>query len=306
LAPVLLNNFPDQAIVKRIILFGIWVILLSSFMLSCKRVQVVVAPKKIRHLSIGRVIRLVKDNSLKYETLSVKKVNLSINNNGKSSSVKGTFKIRRDSIIQVSAQKLAVPVGKLEVDADSFRVVNYLEQENIYGSIDYISELLGIDIDFNVVQSVLTDQIFSVRQDSRERNFRDFACGIENGLYKITSLRDRKLSRITKNQDRLDRYHNRMEAGHLVKQDIYVDPDRFVVRKIMLDDMDFNRKVSFEFSKFEKVDNQWFPTLINMNFKGDKNIELSIDLSKISFNDERNFGFAIAPKYKKKILQQNR
>jgi len=266
-------------------------------------VQVPVAPKKIRHLSVGKVSRLVKDNSLKYETLSVKKASILMNYNGKSTSVRGSFKIRRDSVIQVSAQKLAIPVGKLEVDADSFRVVYYLDQENIYGSIDYISGLIGMDIDYNVVQSVLTDQIFSIRQDSKEKNFRDFTCDIENGLYRITSMRDRKLSRITKNEDRLERYHNRLEDGHLVKQDIYVDPEMFVVRKITLDDIDFNRKVSFEFSKFEKVDNQWIPALIRMNFKGDRNIELTVELSKISLNEEQNFGFTVVPKYKRKTLK---
>jgi len=274
-------------------------------MLSCKTTKVVVAPKKIKHLSIGKVTRLAKDNSLKFETLAVKKVSITINNNGKSTSVRGSFKIRRDSIIQVTAQKLAIPVGKLEMDADSFRIVYFLNQENIYGSIDYISELLGIDVDFNVVQSILTDRIFSVRQDSRERNFRDFACGIEDGLYKITSIRDRKLSRITKNEDRLDRYRKRKEDGHLVKQDIYVDPDSFVVRKMVLNDMDFNRSVQFEYSKFEKVDNQWFPGAIEMKFKGEKHIDLSIELSKVSLNDERNFGFSVAQKYKKKYLESD-
>lgn len=262
-----------------------------------------VAPKKIRHLSVGRVTRLVKENSLKFETLSVKKASISINNDGKSNSVRGSFKIRRDSVIQVTAQKLAIPVGKLEVNADSFRVVYYPSQENIYGSIDYISGIIGMDIDFNVLQAILTDQIFSFRQDARERNFRDYACEIENGLYKITSMRDRKLSRITKNEDRRERYRSRMDEGHLIKQNIYVDPDKLVVTKMTLDDIDLKRKVILEFSKFEKVDNQWFPSLITMYFKGEKNIELTVDLSKISLNDERNFGFTVTPKYKKKILQ---
>jgi hypothetical protein len=263
----------------------------------------VVAPKKIRHLSVGRVTRQVKENALKFETLSVKKVSIELNNNGKKTSVRGSFKIRRDSIIQVSAQKLAIPVGKIELNTDSFRIVYFLDKENIYGSIDYISELIGVDIDFNIVQAILTDQIFSIRQDSRDYKFRDFVCEIENDLYKITTIRDRKLRKLTRNEDRYERYRNRREDGHLIKQDIYVDPDSFVVRKMVLDDMDYKRIVQFDFSKFVKVDNQWFPGMINMHFKSDTNIELSIELSKISLNDGENFGFTIAPKYKKKVLE---
>jgi len=289
--------------VKRLILLGFWAILAVSFITGCKQKQLVVAPKKIRHLSVGRVTRLVKENALKFETLSVQKASIELNNNGKTTSVRGSFKIRRDSIIQVTAQKLAIPVGKLELNTDSFRIVYYLDKVNIYGSIDYISDLIGLDVDFNIVQAILTDQIFSIRQDSRDSKFRDFACEIEDDLYKITSIRDRKLRKLTRNEDRLERYRNRKEEGHLIKQDIYVDPDSFVVRKMVLDDMDFNRVIQFEFAGFEKVDNQWFASKINMHFRSERNIDVSMDLSKISLNDEQNFEFTIAPKYKKKVLE---
>jgi hypothetical protein len=288
--------------VKRFILFSIWALLTAYFLVGCKQKQLVVAPKKIRHLSVGRVTRLVRENALKFETLSVKKASIELNNNGKTSSIRGSFKIRRDSIIQVTAQKLTLPVGKLELNTDSFRIVYYLDKENIYGSIDYISDLIGLDIDFTIVQAILTDQIFSIHQDSRDNKFRDFACEIENDLYKITTIRDRKLRKLTRNEDRLERYRNRKEDGHLIKQDIYVDPDSFVVRKMIVDDMDFNRVVELDFSNFEKVNNQWFPSMINMHFQSDKTIDLSLDLSRISLDDEKNFEFPIAPKYKKKVL----
>jgi hypothetical protein len=263
---------------------------------------VVVAPKKIRHLSVGRVTRFTREKGLKFETLSARKVSIELNNNGKTSSVRGSLKIRRDSIIQVTAQKLTIPVGKLELNPDSFRVVYYLDKENIYGSIDYISEMIGMDIDFNIIQSILTDQIFSIHQETRENTFRDFACEIEDNLYKITTIRDRKMRKLTRNEDRFERYRNRREET-LIKQDIYVDPDSFVVRKLVLEDLDTERKVQFDFSKFGKVNNQWFPGIIDMHFKGDKYLDLSIELSKITLNDEKNFEFSIAPKYRKRVLE---
>lgn len=272
-------------------------------MLSCKTKQVVVIPKKIRHLSVGRVTRLVREKALRFETIFARKVSIEINNNGKSSSVRGSFKIRRDSIIQVTAQKLTIPVGKIELNPDSFRVVYYLDKENIYGSFDYISDLIGIDIDFNVVQSILTDQIFSIRSEARENRFRDFACEIEDNLYKITTIRSRKMMKLTRNEDRFERYRNRKEGQSLIKQDIYVDPDSFVVRKLVFEDLGSDRLVKFDFSKFGKIDNQWFPGMINMHFSGDKKLDLSVELSKVTLNDEKNFEFSVAPKYKKKILE---
>jgi len=288
--------------VKRLFFIIIGVTLAAFFLNGCKAKQVAVAPKKIRHLSVGRVTKFVRENSLNYKTLSVKKANLSVTNNGKSVSARAYYKIRRDSVIQISGQKLTIPIGKMEINPDSFRVVYYLDQENIFGSFDYFSNMLGIDVDYNIIQSILTGQLFSLRQDSRENNFRDFACEIENGFYKITSLRDRKLRKITRNEDKLERYRNRQEDNHLIKQDIYVDPDSFVVRKIIFDDMDFHRKLEFEFSNFEKVNNQWFPSSIIVEFTGEKTLRISMDLSKISIDDDWNFNFNIPPKYRNRYL----
>lgn len=287
---------------KRLCFIVIGVVLAAFVLNGCKAKKVVVAPKKIRHLSVGRVTKMVKENALDYKTLSVKKANLSVNNNGKSLSVRGYYKIRKDSVIQISGQKLTIPVGKMEIVPDSFRIIYYLDQQNFFGSFDYISNMLGIDVDYNIVQSILTGQLFSFKQDSRDNNFRDFACEIENDLYKITSLRDRKLRKLTRNEDRLERYRNRKDENHLIKQDIYIDPDSFVVRKMIFDDVDFHRTLSFEFSQYEKVNNQWFPSSIVGQYSGEKTIRISMDLSKISIDDESNFNFNIPSKYKKRYL----
>lgn len=269
---------------------------------GCKAKQITVVPKKIRHLSVGRVTKQVKENALRYKTLSVKKANLSVNNDGKTVSMRGYYKIRKDSAIQISGQKLTIPVGKMEIVPDSFRIVYYLNQENFIGSFDYISNMLGIEVDYNTIQAILTGQLFSFKQDSRDNNFRDFACEIENDLYKITSLRDRRLKKITKNEDRLERYRNRQEDNHLIKQDIYIDPDSFVVRKMVFDDMDFHRMLTFEFSQYEKINNQWFPASIMVQYSGEKAIRISMELSKISIDDDWNFNFNLPSKYKKKYL----
>jgi hypothetical protein len=291
--------------VKRFLYICTGLILILFSFDSCKTKQLAVTPKRVRHLSVGRVIRMVREHTLDYQTLSVKRANVTLDNNGKSISVRGYFKIRKDSVIQISAQKIAIPVGKLEIKTDSFHVVNYLGQENISGSFDYISSLLGIDVDYNIIQSILTGQLFAVKAESRENNFRDYVCEVENDLYKITSLRDRKLERITRREDRLERYKNRQEEDHLIKQDIYVDPDSFVVRKMAFNDMDFNRKVEISYAKFEKVSNQWFPSSIEISFtSGNTTMKIDLDLSRISINDDWNFNFALSPRYRNRLLHE--
>lgn len=280
-----------------------WVIILSFFFTSCKQTQKIAIPKRIKRYSVGKVIKMTNDNSLKFETLTVKKAAISFSNDGKTTSVRGSYKIRRDSIIQVYAQKLSIPLGKLEVNTDSFKMVYFIEQELLVGKNNYFSKLLGMDVDFSVLQALLSNKMFSFRQDPREKDFKEFYCDIEDDMYKISSLRDRKLRRFNKNEEKLERYRNRLDEGHVIKQDIYIDPDSFVVRKMVFNDLDNNRGVKLEFSRYEKVMDQWFPALIEIQITGEKKIELSIELSKISMNNETNFGFSVSPKYKKKLIE---
>lgn len=288
---------------KQFIFCLLWVIILSFFFSGCKQTEKIAVPKKIKRYSVGKVIKMTNDNSLKFETLSVKKFILSFSNDGRSTSIRGSYKIRRDSIIQLYAQKLTIPLGKLEVNTDSFRMVYFLEQELLVGKNNYLNKLLGMDIDFSVLQALLSNKIFSFRQDPREKDFKEFYCEIEDDMYKISSIRDRKLRKFNKNEEKLERYRNRLDEGNVIKQDIYIDPDSFVVRRMVFNDLDTNRGVRLEFSNYEKVMDQWFPGMINMQLTGEKKIELSVELSKISLNDESNFGFSVSPKYAKKLIE---
>jgi hypothetical protein len=288
---------------KRLIYCFIWLFILTFFIAGCRQTQKVTAPKRIKRYSVSKVIKMTNEKSLKYETLSVKKVVFYLSEDGKTTSARGSYKIRHDSIIQLNAQKLAIPIGKMEVNVDSFKMVYFLDQEIFVGKNNYLSKLVGMDLDFSVLQALLSNKMFSFRQDPKDKDFKDFSCDIEDDMYKITSIRDRKLRKLNKNEDKLERYRNRLEEGHVIKQDIYIDPDSFVVRRMVFNDLDNNRRANIEFSKYEKVKNQWFPGLIKMQVKGEKQIELSVELSKISIDDETNFGFSVSPKYKRKLIE---
>lgn len=288
---------------KRVVFYCLAAFIFGFLLFSCKHIEKVAAPKKIRHLSRGRVIKLVNDKSLNYETLTVRKVNFSLNNEGKETSIRGSYKIRRDSVIQIYAQKLSIPVGKLEVSKDSFKLAYFIDQELFIGATSYLSKLLGLEVDYSVLEALLSNQLFSVRQDSRESDFRDFACEIEDRMYKISSIRSSKLKRIKKSDLTLERYRNRLEVERIIKQDIYIDADSFVVKKMLFKDLNSDNGVRLEFSRYEKVMDQWFPGLMEIEVLGQKKVKLAIELSKVSLNDEKNFGFSVSPKYKMKLIE---
>ncbi|MCE1197407.1 MAG: DUF4292 domain-containing protein [Marinilabiliales bacterium] len=287
---------------KRLGIFGLFLLML--FLSGCKHTEKVVIEKKLRPMSVKKIVRQVLDNELQFNTLSVKKVNLSIDNNGKTSSVRGLYKIKKDSIIQLSAQKLSFPVGKMEVDPDSFRLVYYIDKFVMSESIARLGEFIGYDLEFQSIQAILSNHLQSIKIDQKENQFKDYVVSVAENMYKISSLRERKFKRFLNNEGKYERFKQRKEEDHLVKQDIFVDPDIFVVRRLVYSDIDSGRIVTIDFSEFKPLANGWFPGNIVATLTGKERLKLEVELSKVSVNDETEFGFSIPSKYRRETLEK--
>lgn len=288
----------------KIEIVGYFLILLF-FVSGCKHVEKVVIEKKVKPVSARRVVRMVNENELKYNTLSVRKVNLTINNDGKVTSLRGFYKIKKDSVIQISAQKLTIPVGKLELGTDTFRVVYHLGKQVLAGSLSKIGDLIGYDIDYQAIQSILSNQMQSLKQEQKENQFKEYVSVIEENMYKISSIKDRRFKKFATNDERFERFKQRKDELHLVKQDIYVDPDIFVVRKEIFHDLDTDRIVTIEFSEFKPIGDKWFPGIIHVSVSGKETLDIEVELSKVTVDDETDFSFTVPAKYKQEELKKS-
>jgi len=271
---------------------------------GCKQVQKVVIEKKVKPITVRRVVRLVSDNELKFNTLLVKKVSLTYSNNGEETSFRGMYKIRKDSVIQISAQKLAIPIGKLEVGIDSFRVVQHIGKKVMSGLLQEIGDLVGYDIDYQIVESIFSNHLQSIKSDQKDNPFKDYVIAIEENMYKISSIRERRFRKFVNNEDKLERFKQRKDEQYLVKQDIFIDPDLFVVRKELYHDIDSGRIITIEYSDFKAIGNNWFPGNLHISVSGKEKLDIQAELSRVSINDEHDFGFSVPTKYKKEALKR--
>jgi hypothetical protein len=278
--------------------------LILLLLAGCKHTEKVVIEKKVRAISVRRAVKLVNDNEIKFNTLSVKRVGLTVNNDGDVNSIRGQYKIRKDSVIQVSAQRLAIPVGKLEINPDSFKVVFHIKKWVLIESLQKISEFIDYDIDFQMIQSILSNHLQSIRQDPKENHFKDYVIDIEDNMYKISSIRERRFKKFVSNDEKLERFKQRNDEERFIKQDIFIDPDIFVVRKVVFNDIDSGRIVTITFSEFKALREKWFPGNIHITLSGGKPMDITIELSRVSLDDEADFGFSIPSKYKREALKK--
>jgi hypothetical protein len=283
----------------RILLSGIIAILFFACKTSEKIPREVL---KIKQMSAGRILKKVYENTLEYETLTVKKVNFSLKANGKTQSLRASYKIRRDSAIQINTYKTTIPIGKLEILPDTFNVVYHIERDCYTGNFKMLSKAVGIDLDYNMLQSILSSHIFSFREDANDRIFRDYHSNIQDGMYMVSSIKERKLRKVVLKEGKLQRYLNKFNESHLINHEIYVDPSLFVVRKIIFEDLELKRLLKLEFSEYSRIGEQLFPGKIKLGFTGEKEVSLVIRLSRVYINDRENFTFRVPSKYDQKIL----
>lgn len=286
-------------------LFNYFLVILF-IVVGCKHAEKVVIEKKVKPISARRVVRMVNENEFKFNTLSVRRVNLTIDNGSKVHSLRGFYKIKSDSVIQISAQRLTIPVGKLELGVDSFRVVNHIGKQVYLGSVQKIGELIGYDIDYQTIQSIFSNQMQSLRQDQKENQFKEYVSVVEENMYKISSIKDRRFKKFADNDERFERFKQRKDEQHLVKQDIYVDPDIFVVRKEVFHDLDSDRIITIEYSDFKAIGEKWFPERLHIFIAGKEKLDIVVELSKVSVDDESDFSFTVPVRYKKEELKNNK
>jgi len=274
--------------------------LLIFFGISSCKTSKVVTTEKIRPISTNRLIRKVEDKSFDYNVLAIKRIICQYEGPGEKASFRANLKSEKDKQILLTISKINIPLARLLLTPDSVKMVNYLKKEYLEEQYGYLSDLVNMELDFELVQSIISNDAFSYRDDPRDNEFREFVSYTDSGMYILQSIKNRKLEKIELKgkEEKMDRYLNKLGEDLFIVQYLYIDPKTFKVRKIVLDDQSNDRKVTVNFSDFEKVNRQLYPGNIDILFASpEKDLSMKIKLSKFSTENDQSFNFNIPEKY---------
>jgi hypothetical protein len=265
---------------------------------SCKTAREVTV-ERVRPISTNKLIRKVEENSFDYKYLNIKRIVVQYDGPDEKTSFRASLKSEKDKQLQVSISKLNFPVARMHLTPDSVKLVNYMEKSYLLEDYDFLSGFVNADLDFEMVQAVISNEAFSYRDDPRDNDFKDFVSYTESGMYILQSLKRRKLTKIAKKggEEKMDRYLNKLNEENFIVQQLYIDPKTFKIRKILLDDQSNQRTATINFSEFEKVNGQLYPGSIDIKFASqEKDLSIKIKLSKFS-TEKDSFSFNVPEKY---------
>ena len=281
----------------QLILFFVLVIGLGFS--SCKTSREITTAN-VKPIGTSKLLKKVSENSLGYQSFSINRINCQFNSNESKTSFRINIKTIRDEKILASISKLNIPVGRVLLTPDSVIYVNYMERNYFVDDYTFLSDFLNIDLDFATIQSIISNSVFSYRNDEKERDFKTFTTSIESGKYVLQSEKERKVFKLeTKGkEEKIERRLRRLNDNALILQKMTINPTNFALTNLLIEDKTNNRKMEMNFDDFVKVMNKDYPGSITMSFDSENdNVFLKIRMSGFSTEKLKQINLNIPEKY---------
>jgi hypothetical protein len=247
-----------------------------------------------------KIMKKIDRETPVYNNYESKKISIDYDVNDEKNSFSGQFITKRNKCIILTIRKMSVPLGRALITPDSIKFVNYFDKSYLAGDYSDIKKLLRIDIDYNLIQALLTADISKMLQ---EENFnKEVFSVIDSQMYRIDSRFDPRIDRAltSGNEKLLNRYMKRMDDSEFFDYSIWVDPQYFVIRKIILNDIKYKKNITIRYNQYELVGRSLFPQEVSFDFFSPKQkLSILLKLSKSSVNTNNDFSFSIPEKFEK-------
>ena len=278
----------------------IFLLVTTAIGLSSCRTTRNLTSEKVRPISTGRLLKQVEQNAFDYDYLTIRKINCRFSDSETNANFRVRLKAVKDDKILVSISKINIPVGRVLLTPDSVKYVNYIERNYFVDDYTFLSSFLNIDLDFASIQSILSNNAFSYRNDQRNKDFRTFETTVEDGLYLLQSEKERKMAKMREedNELKIERRMKRFDDEALIFQKMYFNPRNFALTMLIIDDITNNRTVRMNFDDFEEVKKHEYPGTIEMSMVSpQETISLNVRMNGFSTEKIDDINLNIPDKY---------
>ncbi|MEI6059345.1 MAG: DUF4292 domain-containing protein [Bacteroidota bacterium] len=203
----------------------------------------------------------------------------------KKTTVSGYLRIQHDSIIWISiTPALGIEAVRFMLTPDSIKFINRLSNTYFLHDFAYINQLLNKSLDYDMAQSFLLGNDFSLYDSN------SFKASVDNQEYKLITANRRKLRRYVRRSD---------DDINIPIQCIWLDAENFKVSKVMLKEADReSRKFLASYSEFVDVNGKLIPSSLDFKIETDKQkIRIKIRYTKIQMDQEQTYPFRIPLNY---------
>ncbi len=271
---------------NRILLVFILIFGSMALFSGCKSTRKTIK-QPIKEYGADYLFEKLKENELKFDWLSGK-FSLDLIINKKKNSFKGQIRIRRDSAIWVSfSPALGIEMARMLITQDSVFFLNRISKKYFTGDIEFVTDFLDANVDFDVIQSLLIGNDLTYYENGK------FRATYDSKEYHLVTSGRRKLKKYIKTND---------DAQRIYLQNIYLDPETYKISRMKIKDVaKENQKLEAFYSRSETINDQLFPMQIMYDISANSQIEVNMNYSKIVLDQTLKLPFKIPSKYEQII-----
>lgn len=207
------------------------------------------------------------------------KVALNLNTGKSANKVNATLRIRRGDVIQLSvAPLLGIEVARMEITPDGILVVDRMNKRYVRESFGVLSELVHVDLNFNVLQSLFLNELFLPRKTQLSvADASDFTVTQDGNLACLEPKSGKAFS---------CRFWTTADQGQLEKTRIGVKG--------------LSYGLDWSYSDFGRLDGKSFPQHMLVNVTGtDKPVSLDMKFSCLSVDSDWDSRTELSSRYQR-------
>lgn len=252
---------------------AIVLVAIAIFIVSCKSTKSIVASGEVSDkLSAKQVIKEHQKKDANFKTLSGK-VRIDLVQGEKEQGHTFNLRIEKDKVIWLSA---SFGVARMMITPEKVRFYNKLENEYFDGDYKLLSDFVGVDLDFNKVQSILLGQaIFNLKDEPH-----------------TVSVNENSYALQPKDQNAL------LELFYLI------NPSHFKMDSLQLFQQLRKRILQVDYKSYQEIDKQVLPKDIRIIAVEDADeVSITMEFKSITLDEEVRFPFKIPAGYKEIVIK---
>lgn len=207
----------------------------------------------------------------------------SIYNKGKTNDLKINLRIKKDSVIWVSISAgVGLEAARVMLTKDSVMFLNRIDKTFFAGNYQFISRIINAQVDFDIVQSLLTGN------DIKWYDYQELKATVDNHSYQLESAHRRKLKKYSKLNEEIN----------VIYQSIWLNPESFKIERIKIKEIkNENKKIDAFYSNFKSINGQVLPFQYDITIFAKDDVTIDATLMKVELDSELKFPFNIPSKY---------
>lgn len=263
--------------------YCVWLVVAALFMglAGCKAKKEAIQPRVIS----------TKETRKAFRTLSMKKTEFTIETSSNKSSLNGTMRIARDSMIFCTIMPFpGMEFARLKVDEHGVTIIDRIGKRYLDQSFADLKSKYGLSLDYNAFEAILTNRLF-IYGSSMYPNMSDFkSSAVTDTMFKSVDIAGLTMLQRSDNS---------------VSQEFYLDSQKKVLSGKILTTAE-GYFLEWNYSQFSQIGQVWFPSVIDLTFstKNGKKTKFRIKHDGIELDSNKNFEFKVPESYQKVEMEE--